>query len=75
MLTNNMFFDTKIDLNRVLSIREADTPDKTIARVSFSDGAIRDQLLPAPYEAVKQALEELGYIVSPGEIVSPRRRR
>lgn len=71
----SMFLDTNIDLDRVLSIREADTPDKTIARCAAADGAIRDQLLPAPYEAVRQALEELGYIVSPGEIVNPRRRK
>ena len=71
----SLLFDTNIDLDRVLSIREADTPGKTIARCATVDGAIRDQLLPAPYEAVKRALEELGYIVSPGEIVSPRRRR
>lgn len=71
----SMLFDTEINLDRVLSIREADTPGKTIARCAATNGEIRDQLLPAPYAAVKQALEELGYKVSPGEIVSPRRRR
>lgn len=71
----SMLFDTEINLNRVLSIREADTPGKTIARCAAANGEIRDTVLPAPYEAVKQALEELGYIVSPGEIVSPRRRK
>lgn len=71
----SMLFDTEINLDRVLSIREADTPDKTIARCAAANGEIRDKVLPAPYEAVRQALEELGYKVSPGEIVSPRRRR